>query len=87
LGDVDELPAGVGGAVRSVERVEVTHVRVGEFEVEELGVRANAVLAAPLSQQLAPHLLAVLCLSNVGRRRRGGRLVDVPEVVVEFVGP
>ena len=42
------LAAGAGAAVRAVERVEEPHVVVGELEVEQLGVGADAFLAAGL---------------------------------------
>ena len=40
------LAAGPRAAVGAVERVEDSHVAVGEFEVEQLGVGADAFLAA-----------------------------------------
>jgi hypothetical protein len=43
-----ELPAGVASVVRAVERVKSLYVSVGQLEIEQLGVRANPLLAPRL---------------------------------------
>src|SRR5438270_140638 len=42
------LPAGARAAVGAVERVEDSHFAIGEFEVEQLGIGLDALLAAGL---------------------------------------
>jgi hypothetical protein len=53
-------------AVRAVERVEASHVTVGEFEVEQLGVGADALLVAGLGDDDG------LVLDRVGFANSGG---------------
>ncbi len=48
LGARVTLAAGPRAAVRAVERVKASHLTVGELEVEQLGVGADALFAAGL---------------------------------------